>query len=422
MPTTQTRRQFLQGCSTAIAAMTGARLTNLSFGALPSAGGRSRQASAAPGPLVVVFLRGGWDGLSVVTPLGGEDRKQVEEARPQLKIPTGEMIELNDQFGMHPALAPLHELYQDGKAAWIHAVGLDVDTRSHFDAQEFIELGTPGVKSTTSGWISRHLQSTAGAAEGQIPVVANPSPTSALLNTTSTVSMNELSDLNQWDSGYLAEQQSALRRMYAGEGALHAAGLRTLEVVQSVAPYIEQEYTPSAGVEYADDEFSYRMKSIARLIKMEAGLQIATVDFGGWDTHEYQQDGTGGYMGRLLTNLGAGLSSFYEDLDYSGMTDDLSVVVISEFGRRLAQNDSQGTDHGHGSLMLALGGGVNGGQVYGQWPGLSSEQLYDRADLAVTTDFRLVLSELLVKRMSNPNIEQVFPGYNMGEALGIFRQ
>ena len=157
------------------------------------------------------------------------------------------------------------------------------------------------------------------------------------------------------------------------------------------------------------------------MIKLDAGLRVAAVDFGGWDTHEYQNDHDGGYMADLLNSLASGLANFYLDLD-SGYTNKLSVVVISEFGRRLVQNESYGTDHGHGSVMLTLGGSVNGGQVFGQFPGLHNDQLYDRADLAITTDYRSVLSELLAKRMGNADIESVLPGFSQGyNPLGIYQ-
>jgi uncharacterized protein (DUF1501 family) len=403
------RRNFLQGCSYAIAALAGARLTNLAY--------------AAPDDpadtLVVVFLRGGWDALNVVPPLMGADRGWYEKARPGVKIPERRLINLNDQFGLHPALAPLHELYQDGKMGIVHAVGLDYDTRSHFDAMEFIELGTPGSKATTSGWVTRHLQTAPGGSSGLLPAVAAPSQPTSLLGMTATVSMSNPSDLSQWDNGLLGEQQAALRKLYRGDSLLHQSGLRTLDAVATVAPLNEQEYRPQNGASYREDELGTQLKTVAQLIKMEAGMRVATVDFGGWDTHEYQNDAEGGYMGGLLESLGENLANFYRDLD-SGYTEKLSVVVLSEFGRRLTQNDSNGTDHGHGSVLFALGGGVNGGQVHGNWPGLANEQLYDRADLAVTTDYRQVLGELLLNRLKNPNLEAVLPGYAAGP-LGLFK-
>jgi uncharacterized protein (DUF1501 family) len=401
------RRQFLQGCSSAIAAMAGARLTNLAF---------AKQGDQTD-TLVVVFLRGGWDALNVVPPIGGDDRGFYEKARPDIKIT--DLLQLNDQFGLHPALNPLYDLYQAGKMGVIHAVGLNHDTRSHFDAQEYIELGTPGSKSITSGWITRHLQQT--GASSILPVVATNGSPSSLLNFVPTVNLNDPSDFSQWGNDLLGSQQNALHQMYKGDSILHRAGTRTLEALNIVSPLVERDYQPSNGAVYNDDELGQQLKTIAQMIKLDAGLKVAAVDFGGWDTHEYETEGNGGYIADLLNQLSTGLSNFYLDLD-SGYTDRLSVVVISEFGRRLVQNESQGTDHGHGSVMLALGGNVNGGQVYGQWPGLHNDQLYDHADLAITTDYRQILSELLSTRLGNSNIEAVFPGFSGNyNPLGLFR-
>jgi uncharacterized protein (DUF1501 family) len=401
-----TRRNFLQGCSSAIAALAGARLTNLSF----------TQQDSSNDTLVVVFLRGGWDALNVIPPIDGDDRGFYENARPDIKI--SDLLPLNDQFGMHPALAPLHELYQQGRMGIVHAVGLNYDTRSHFDAMEYIELGTPGSKSSTSGWITRHLQS--GGVSSILPALSTSGAPSSLLNFTPTVSLNDPSEFSQWDNGLVASQQKALRQMYRGDSLLHRAGRRTLDSLGIVGPLVEQEYQPSNGASYNDDELSVQLQTVARMIKLETGLRVATVDYGGWDTHEYETDGNGGYIAELLANLASGLSNFYLDLD-SGYTDRLSVVVISEFGRRLVQNEAYGTDHGHGSVMFALGGGVNGGQVYGAWPGLHNDQLYDHADLAITTDYRQVLSEMLTKRLGNTNISSVFPGFVPTGELGLFR-
>lgn len=401
-----TRRNFLQGCSSAIAALAGARLTNLSFA----------QQDTSNDTLVVVFLRGGWDALNVIPPIDGDDRGFYETARPDIKI--SDLLPLNDQFGMHPALARLHELYQQGKMGIVHAVGLNYDTRSHFDAMEYIELGTPGSKSSTSGWITRHLQS--GEVSSILPALSTSGAPSSLLNFTPTVSLNDPSEFSQWDNGLVASQQKALRQMYSGESLLHRAGRRTLDSLGIVSPLVGQEYQPSNGASYNDDELSIQLQTVARMIKLETGLRVATVDYGGWDTHEYETDGNGGYIAELLGNLASGLSNFYLDLD-SGYTEHLSVVVISEFGRRLVQNEAYGTDHGHGSVMFALGGGVNGGQVYGAWPGLHNDQLYDHADLAITTDYRQVLSEMLTRRLGNSDISAVFPGYIPTVELGLFR-
>ncbi|MCZ2122821.1 MAG: DUF1501 domain-containing protein [Anaerolineales bacterium] len=401
------RRQFLQGCSSAIAAMAGARLTNLAFA----------KEGDATDTLVVIFLRGGWDALNVVPPIGGDDRGFYEKARPNLKITN--LLALNEQFGLHPALNPLYDLYQDGKLGVVHAVGLNHDTRSHFDAQEYIELGTPGSKSITSGWVTRHLQEV--GVSSILPAIATSGSPSSLLNFVPTVNLNNPEDFSQWGNDLLASQQVALQQLYTGGSLLHRAGTRTLEALKIVSPLVEKGYQPANGAIYQEDELGLQLKTIAQMIKLEAGLKVAAVDFGGWDTHEYETDGNGGYIADLLNQLANGLANFYLDLN-SGYTEKLSVVVISEFGRRLVQNESYGTDHGHGSVMLALGGNVNGGQVYGTFPGLHNDQLYDHADLAITTDYRSVLSELLAKRLGNSNLEAVFPGFaGSYSPLGLFR-
>jgi uncharacterized protein (DUF1501 family) len=283
---------------------------------------------------------------------------------------------------------------------------------------EYIELGTPGFKSTTSGWITRHLQGS--GVSTILPARSTSGAPSSLLNFTPAINVNDPADFSQWENGLAASQQKALRQMYSGETLLHRAGLRTLDSLNIVSPLVEQEYQPSNGASYQDDELSRQLKTVARIIKLDAGLRVATVDYGGWDTHEYETDGNGGYIAELLGNLAAGLSNFYLDLD-SGYSDRLSVVVISEFGRRLVQNEARGTDHGHGSVMFTLGGGINGGQVYGAWPGLHNDQLYDHADLAITTDYRQVLSELLTRRLGNTDIGTVFPGYTPSSDLGIYQ-
>ena len=259
MPTTKlTRRNFLQGCSSAIAAMAGARLTNITFS----------QPDSPTDTLVVIFLRGGWDALNVVPPIDGDDRGFYETARPNIKI--SDLLPLNDQFGMHPALAPLHGLYQQGKMAVVHAVGLNYDTRSHFDAQEFIELGTPGLKSTTSGWITRHLQS--HSVSSILPALSTSGAPSSLLNFVPTVNLNDPADFSQWDNGLVASQQTALRQMYSGDTLLHRAGLRTLDSLGIVSPLVEQKYQPSNGASYNDDELNQQLKTVARMIKLDAGF------------------------------------------------------------------------------------------------------------------------------------------------------
>jgi uncharacterized protein (DUF1501 family) len=410
------------GCSAAIAALAGARLTNVAF-ANPAS-----PAAATKEILVAVFLRGGWDALNVVPPIAGPDRGYYEAARTSLKVPAsgaGAALPLNAQFGFHPALAPLHGLYQAQKLAVVHACGLTSDTRSHFDAMQFIELGTPGNKNTSSGWLTRHLQTAPNLPSTiLIPAIATAGtqPTS-LLGSTEAVSMTSPGSFEfdgHW--AYREWQRTALREIYNGDTWLFQSGAKTLDTVDIVESANPGTYHPANGAVYPGGSFGDSLKAIAQMIKMDLGLHVATVDLGGWDTHDYQGDGSGGYLSDLLGTLAQGLAALYTDLDGSGCagyTRRLTVVVVSEFGRRLRENAGHGTDHGHGSVMLVLGGRVRGGQVYGTWPGLHTDQLYDHADLAVTSDYRRVLSEILVGRLGNPNLSIVFPGYSGFTPLGF---
>jgi uncharacterized protein (DUF1501 family) len=404
------------GCSGAIAAMAGARLTSLAF-ADPRAPGAYNEEI-----LVVVFLRGGWDSLNVVPPIAGPDRGYYETARPDLKVPAsgpGAALPLNGLLGLHPSMAPLYSLYQAQKLAVVHAAGLTSDTRSHFDAMQYMELGTPGVKTTGSGWITRHLQS----APDLPPTILLPalsagsSQAMSLLGYTDSVSMSSPSGFRlQGNWQYEDLQRAALRDLYSGDSWLDRAGAETLDTVDLIESANPGTYQPANGAVYPNHSFGSNLQAVAQLIKMNVGLRVATIDLGGWDTHEYQGDGSAGYLStNLLTPLAQGLAAFYTDLDGCGASNynkRTTIVVMSEFGRRLRENANHGTDHGHGNVMLVLGGNVNGGQVYGQWPGLRNDQLYDGADLAITTDYRRVLSEIVTRRLGNPNLGTIFPNYS----------
>lgn len=420
------RRHFLMGCSSAIAALAGARLTQVSFA--------SAATQATDETLVVVFLRGAWDVFNVFPVLDGPDRGYYESARPDLRVNlTGEnsavRLPNSAQFGLHAALAPLLGLYQDQKLAITLACGLNHATRSHFDAMQFIETGTGGTPGVTSGWLTRHLQTTPHQPSGVgIPALsANSAVANALLGYPQAVSATSPGSLEftgnwQWRD----QQRTLLRQLYDGDHWLFAAGTNTLDVLRA-API--DDYTPANNAQYPNHSFGTSLQTIAQMIKHGVGLQTATVDFGGWDTHESQGAGsrTGSswnYFHGLLDTLARGLLAFYTDLNGTGAsnyTNRVTVLVMSEFGRRLRENASGGTDHGHGSAMLLLGGGVNGGQIYGRWPGLANEQLFDGADLAITTDYRHILSEVLVKRAGQPlnNLPTIFPGYSCYDPLGL---
>lgn len=423
MPTPVTRRSFLTGCCAAIAALAGSRVTSLAFSDPAfNPGVPQPDAVNSAERLVVVFLRGGWDALNVVMPLANTpDRGFYELARPRLKLPAsgaGAALNLNGQFGLHPAMAPLLPLYQAGKLAVIHAVGLNYDTRSHFDAMQYIELGTPGIKTAGAGWITRHLLTAANLPPTLLfpALSAGGSQAASLLGYNNAITMTNPNSFRlNGDWRYETEQRAALRDLYTGSEWIQTAGSAALDMMDMVESANPGTYTPSNGAVYPQGSFGDNLKTIAQLIKMQVGLHVATIDLGGWDTHESQGDGSGGYFANsLLTPLAQGLAAFYTDLDGgcgSNFIKRTTVIVMSEFGRRLKENANGGTDHGHGSVMLALGGPVRGGAVYGQWPGLSNAQLYDGADLAITTDYRRVLSEILVHRLGNNNLSTIFPGY-----------
>ncbi len=301
----------------------------------------------------------------------------------------------------------------------MHATGLAHETRSHFDAMEYMELGTPGIKTTREGWIARHLLATGVRDDALLaPALAIGGAPTSLREAPGAVAVDNLDDFKLWgDESFFEEQRRVLSRLYTGETWAHAAGAQTLRALDGMSHILTDDYEPAAGVEYPGGGLGDQLSTLARLIKTGAGLQVATLDYGGWDTHDYQGDQGTGQFGAQLDELGRSLGAFYEDL--GAMAANVTVMVMSEFGRRLEQNSSQGTDHGHGSALFLLGGGINGGKVYGDWPGLSHDQLFDQADLAVTTDYRQVVSELLATRFGDPDPSYVFPGYSVGPNLGV---
>lgn len=417
-----TRRQFVVGCSAAVAAMAGTRLSLAAFTAGEWSGDT----------LVVVFLRGGMDGLSLVAPLDGPDRVHYVAARPNLALPTtgsGALLPLAPPFGLSPAAAALYPLYQDGKVALVPACGLTHDTRSHFDAQEFMELGTPGVRSTSTGWLTRHLAS-AAAPDSTVLMptlaVGNSQPAS-LRGHWETVAMTSPDHFNL-DTGpwwWRDAQRATLRRLCSsGRTAVFTAGNRALDAVDIVEAMVGEPAPPANGAQYPQTEMGRQFQLLASLIKQQLGLRVATVDVGGWDTHVAQAWGpTEGWFPILVGELAGSLAAFYQDLDDSqaqAWSTRLTVVVLSEFGRRVRENADRGTDHGHGNVLLLLGGNVAGG-VHGRWPGLAPEQLYDGADLAITTDYRQVLAEVVMRRLGNPKLTQVFPGLPGYSPVGVVR-
>ncbi|MCB0092013.1 MAG: DUF1501 domain-containing protein, partial [Caldilineaceae bacterium] len=356
-----TRRGFMVGCSAAIAAMAGSRLSYVAFG--------STDQEPNQEILLVIFLRGGMDGLSLVPVLAGADRGIYESSRPTIAIPTSGQnaaLNLNDQFGLNAGAAPLLELYQAKKLAIVHAAGLTSDTRSHFDAMQYMELGTPDSKSSHSGWLTRYLE-TAGNIPSDVILpalsIGSLSPTS-LAGSRDAVGMNSPSDFSfngHWQYGDW--QRLALRSMYGGSSWLHEAGLQTLDAIDVLEYGDPGSYTPENGATYPNNSFGNSMKSVAQMIKMQLGLRVATIDLGGWDTHDGQGQDGGGYFADRVGTLAQGLHALYTDLDGNATNNGgrVTTIVMSEFGRSLKENGSRGTDHGHGNIMLVLGDNVNGG-------------------------------------------------------------
>nr|MDQ2995969.1 DUF1501 domain-containing protein [Chloroflexota bacterium] len=313
---------------------------------------------------------------------------------------------------LHPSTAPLRELYEGGRLALVHSAGLNNDTRSHFDAMDYMERGTPNNKLTGTGWLTRHLQIM--HPDGMLPTLsAGSSVPSSLLGEPEAVAMNDprsygLSGPWQYtsnsDSRYKDAMLNTATKFYSGNDLVQNAGKRTIETIKALRGTVD--YVPLTA--YPGGGFGDSLKAVAQMIKLDLGLRVATVDLGGWDHHENEGvNDTYGPFNRLAGQLAQGLYAFYNDLP--DQQNKLTVVVMSEFGRRLGLNQSNGTDHGHGNMMMVLGGQVNGGKMYGTWKGLETENLDQGQDLAITTDFRTVLSEIVVRQLGNTKLGAVFP-------------
>ncbi len=382
--------------------------------ALPSFLVRSvlAEANAAPGRrLVVIFQRGAADGLNVVVPYR---EKNYYEMRPGIAIPQKQVLDLDGFFGLHPSLAAFKPLYDQGHLAIVHAAGSPDMSRSHFDAQDFMESGTPGVKSTEDGWLNRALQEEdrrrrqphtafrALAFGSQVPrTLAGKVPAIAL------------SSVNSFAVGGRGPNPSpaasAFEAMYgqSGDSILHATGEETFEAVKMLRDANPAQYRPATGVDYPTSEFGKNMMQIAQLLKANLGVEAAFTDIGGWDTHQ-NQGSVNGQLADRLRDFSSSIAAFWRDLGDSA--ENVTLVTMSEFGRTARENGTGGTDHGHANAMFVLGGQVKGGKVYGRWPGLANGQLNEGRDLAVTTDFRQVLGEAVAKTIGAKNLDMIFPG------------
>jgi uncharacterized protein (DUF1501 family) len=387
---------------------------------------RALYAADAPSPrkkiLVAIFQRGAVDGLNVVVPHGEE---RYYALRPSIAIPRPDStpdsaIDLDGFFGLHPSLRPLKPIYDSGRMAIVHAVGSPDPTRSHFDAQDYMESGTPGRKATSDGWLNRAIPNAKESALQKSPVRAvsmSADLPRALRGHNDAVAINNLNDFQVRDP----RGSLSFESMYAGtlDKVLNGTGRETFDAVKLMQSIQKQTYTPANGSKYPGGRLGQSMQQIARLIKADVGLEVAFTDVGGWDTHvnEVAQKPSQGQLANLLNDFGQSIAAFYQDL--GDRMADVTVVTMSEFGRTARENGNRGTDHGHANVMFAIGGDINGGKVHGEWPGLAEEQLYENRDLNLTTDFRDVLGELVTRHLGNRQIANVFPGYDDPKFRGL---
>jgi uncharacterized protein (DUF1501 family) len=358
--------------------------------------------------LVVVFLRGGADGLNIVVP-HGEDA--YYRNRPSLGIPRRSLVDLDGFFGLNPALGPLERHFHEGRLAILHAVGSDDRTRSHFEAMNAMERGLSDVRQgAASGWLARHLAATEPARPSPLRAVAfGPIMPDSLRGGTAAIAIESLADFRLTiPKGASAEViRTRLRELYRrGSDEMAVAGRETLDVLDSLARLAPQDYEPAGSAAYPESDLGQGLRQVALLVRAGVGLEVAALDKGGWDTH-VAQGSTSGWLTALLEDLARSLDAFATDLGEEMRK--VTMVVMTEFGRRVAENGGLGTDHGRASMMMVLGGGVRGGKVLGEWPGLDRDALEGPGDLRVTTDYRNVLAEVL-GRNGDADLAAMFPG------------
>jgi uncharacterized protein (DUF1501 family) len=410
-----TRRSFVKGGALALVAMGAAPRFVVRTALAQSRAARSKV-------LVVVFQRGAVDGLSMLVPHGDPE---YYAARGSIAIgrPAGAegALDLDGFFGLHPALAPLKPLWTERRLAAVHACGSPDTTRSHFDAQDYMESGTPGVKSTPDGWLARGLAAMPEPDASPFRAVAlGPALPRVLRGDVGAVAMSSLAEFDVREAAALAGGLTARKGFESlyEQGVrdlLHGTGRETFDAVKMLKAAAPQRIQPANGAVYPRGRFGESLRQIAQLIRADVGLEVAFADSNGWDTHAAQGNERG-QLAQRLEELGAGLAAL--DRDLGERMRDVVVLTMSEFGRTVRENGNRGTDHGHGTAMFVMGGEAKGGKVYGRWPGLSREQLHEGRDLAVTTDFRSLFTEVAVRHLGTP-ADPLFPGFTQKETLGL---
>ncbi|MDX2115780.1 MAG: DUF1501 domain-containing protein [Planctomycetota bacterium] len=367
--------------------------------------------------LISIYLRGASDGLSLVPPHADANYYSL---RPTLNVPRpgsnapSRAIDLDGFFGLAPAMAPLLPAYQDGNLLIVHACGSTDTTRSHFEAQRLMETASSTATASTTGWLGRHIQSVQPMDPGALlrAVAIDSALPQTLIGAPRTLPIPDLDAFGL--SGYSQssdQREAVLRQLYGGSGGgrLAAVASDTLSTIDLLDTINFAGYVPGNAAVYPGSSFGVAMRSAAALIKARVGVEAIAIDVEGWDTHS-NQGTTGGFLASLMTTLAQGLAAFYTDMG-AGAAPSYTLVCMSEFGRRAAENGSAGTDHGRGNAMFVMGGCVRGGRVLADWPGLAPEQLYERLDLDVTIDYRDILAEILSTRLGNQNLQSVFPGF-----------
>ncbi len=401
-----TRRIFLRNGTLAVVGTT----------ALPSFLARAAFGAADPGlgnkRMVVIFQRGAADGLNIVVPHGEAGYYAM---RPTINIPKKSVIDLDGFFGLHPAMASFEPLWKQKHLAIVHAAGSPDPTRSHFDAQDFMESGTPGIKVTDDGWLNRALRELPGGSERDKSafraIALGPSLPRILSGKEPAVAVNNVNDFSVGGKNPNAVPMSnTFESMYdhSVDTVLHGTGQETFDAVKMLKTADPAHYSPAAKANYPKGRFGDSLKQLAQLIKANLGVQVAFADIGGWD-HHVNEGSTQGQIANVLGDFSQSIAAFWTDLGDLG--EETVVVTMSEFGRTARENGNRGTDHGHANVMFVLGGPVKGGKVYGRWPGLDQSELYEGRDLALTTDFRLVLGEVVSRYLGNKDLRTVFPGF-----------
>lgn len=369
--------------------------------------------------LVAIFQRGAVDGLNMVVPFG---ETSYYDVRPSIAIPkpaignTDAAINLDGFFGLHPSFNSFKPLWESKRLAIVHAAGSPDNTRSHFDAQDYMESATPGLKSTSDGWLNRYLQSKPDADKSLFRAVSlTQTMPRVLQGKAPAIAVANLADFSIRAGRSSANVQGGFEEIYAHNTVDPLAGMgrETFEAVNYLKQVNPAQYQPENGAVYPRSPFGNSLLQIAQLIKAGVGLEVAFTDLNGWDTH-VNQGNSRGQLGNLFLQFSSAISAFYQDLGHH--MDDVVLLTMSEFGRTVRENGNRGTDHGHANAMFVMGNSVKGGKVYGQWPGLKTDQLNEGRDLALTTDFRDVFGEIATRHLGNTNLQSVFPGYAISQS------